>query len=240
MSTIHLSGLHHSLHPAPKQEKIALWTRFCSDHKIIQSAVPLFELSNGHVMVRPYGRDQRLILQRSTQMNELVITEVQKVISDFKSHSEEYEGLIYMMFWTNNNLVLPLYIGKSEKYGTHQNLSANIDGIEKNNGFFCRWGYNYAYHIGNLSAVVCHGHPEEKIIRKYKKWAERLFTDFPSENPKLQCDTYFWIEAWKRGSAGIWKEYGETSLTFLEYLLIGVASDLFPDLLLNNEGVNRK
>jgi hypothetical protein len=145
-----------------------------------------------------------------------------------------------MMFWLDGNLVLPLYIGKSEKYGKNKNLSTNIANIKKNHHLFCRWGYNYAYHIGDLSAVVCPGHPQGKINRKYTKWAERLFTAFPSEKPELRRDTYFWIEAWKHGSAGIWKEYGETSLTFLEYLLIGVASDLFPDLLLNNEGVNRK
>jgi hypothetical protein len=67
-----------------------------------------------------------------------------------------------------------------------------------------------------------------------------LFAAFPSETPQLRRETYFWIKAWKHGSTGIWKEYGETSLTFLEYLLIGVASDLFPDLLLNEEGVNRR
>ena len=39
--------------------------------------------------------------------------------------------------------------------------------------------------------------------------------------------------------AGLWTDYGARSLTFLEYLLIGVASDLFPDALLNTEGVNR-
>jgi hypothetical protein len=42
-----------------------------------------------------------------------------------------------------------------------------------------------------------------------------------------------------RGAEGLWKSYGATSLTFLEYQLIGVASDLFADTLLNTEGVNR-
>jgi hypothetical protein len=40
----------------------------------------------------------------------------------------------------------------------------------------------------------------------------------------------------EEGSVGLWTEYGETSLTFLEYQLVGVASDLFPDTLLNTEG----
>jgi hypothetical protein len=56
---------------------------------------------------------------------------------------------------------------------------------------------------------------------------------------RLKRDTFFWMQAWKRGMVGIWEDYGPTSLTFLEYLLIGVASDRFPGILLNNEGVNR-
>ena len=105
---------------------------------------------------------------------------------------------------------------------------------------FCRWGYNYAYHVGDLSAVVCPGHPPEKINPKYVKWANRLFDRYPSSNPSLLRNVRFWVKAWRCGDVGIWKEYGATSLTFLEYLLIGVASDLFPDMLLNDEGVNRR
>jgi hypothetical protein len=38
----------------------------------------------------------------------------------------------------------------------------------------------------------------------------------------------------------IWREFGACPLAFAEYLLIGVAGLLFPDDLLNDEGVNRK
>ena len=34
---------------------------------------------------------------------------------------------------------------------------------------------------------------------------------------------YFWVKAWERGEVGIWEEFGAISLTFLEYLLVGVA-----------------
>ena len=37
----------------------------------------------------------------------------------------------------------------------------------------------------------------------------------------------------------IWREFGACPLAFAEYLLIGVAGLLFPDDLLNDEGVNR-
>ena len=144
------------------------------------------------------------------------------------------------MYWKEGNDVIPLYIGKSEKLGKRKNLSENIKDIARNNGKFCRWGYNYAYHIGDLSAVVCMGHEESKKRVKYRKSAEKLFIDFPSKSPRLKRQVWFWLAAWRNGDTGIWKEYGATSLTFLEYLLIGITSDLFRDYLLNEEGVNRQ
>jgi hypothetical protein len=47
------------------------------------------------------------------------------------------------------------------------------------------------------------------------------------------------MKAWRRDEVGIWEDFGQTRLTFLEYLLIGVASSVFPDDLLNIEGQNR-
>lgn len=108
------------------------------------------------------------------------------------------------------------------------------------NNFFCRWEDNYAYHIGDLSAVVCPNHSILKINLKYKKWANRLFESYPTPYPTLRRATYFWIHAWENGRVGIWKEFGSTSLTALEYHLISVASTVFPESLLNQEGVNRK
>jgi len=69
--------------------------------------------------------------------------------------------------------------------------------------------------------------------------ANALFEDYPSESPRLRFPVYFWIHAWEKGNVGVWEEFGEISLTFLEYLLIGVASRLFPNDTLNQEGVNR-
>lgn len=65
-----------------------------------------------------------------------------------------------MMYWMIEDQVVPLYIGKAEKYGKKgKNLSQNMT---KGNANFCRWGYNYQYHLGDLSAVVCEGHAQEK------------------------------------------------------------------------------
>jgi len=98
------------------------------------------------------------------QMDELIVSEVQKVIHDYADGQDGYEGLIYLMYKVRGQLVIPLYVGKSEKFGKGGgNLSAKIKNIERNQHKFCRWGYGYAYHLGDLSAVVCTGHPEETV-----------------------------------------------------------------------------
>lgn len=220
------------------QEKV--WDNFCSRYGVADRGVPLFEVNNDIVNVNEIGKNRRLVLKRSNEMESNVIQEVRKVLSDHQSGADRFEGLIYMMYRVLSNRIVPLYIGKAEKYGkSGSNLSENIKDIERNDHKFCRWGYGYAYHIGDLSAIVCPGHPQEKRPGKYKRWANTLFEDYPSKSPRLRLPVYFWIIAWERGNIGIWEEFGETSLTFLEYLLIGVASRLFPNDLLNQEGVNR-
>lgn len=92
----------------------------------------------------------------------------------------------------------------------------------------------------DLSAAVLPGHPEAKAAEKYKAWAKALFETTGTESPKLREPVYFWTKAWRRSAVGIWGDFGPTRLTFLEYLLIGVASAVFPDTLLNREGRNRK
>lgn len=218
-----------------------LWQRFCDEHQIIQSCAPLFNTVGNTVQTTPCGLDQRLLLRRSPEMEALIIQEVNKVLNDFRNGTEEYEGLIYMMFWHSAQQVIPLYIGKSEKYGKQgNNLSANIANIATNKGKFCRWGDGYAYHIGDLSAVVCPNHAPQKITQKYTKWARQLFVSFPDSQPVLKQPVYFWMTAWKTGSVGAWKDFGITCLTALEYQLIAIASNVFSDVLLNAEGVNRR
>ena len=99
---------------------------------------------------------------------------------------------------------------------------------------FARWGDGYSYHIGDLSACVLPGHDESKKTVKYQSWAECLFVT----GTQLRHPVYFWAAAWKSDEAGVWDEYGPTSLAFLEYLLIGIAGGL-SDCLLNREGIAR-
>ena len=132
-----------------------IWTRFCDEYGIGQTAVPLFATAGEYVRTRTHGERSRQLLVRSDEMEALVEAEAGRVIEDFRSGENKLEGLIYMMFWRDEGSVLPLYIGKAEKYGKNgANLSANFQKITGARGKFARWGDNYAYHVGDLSAAA--------------------------------------------------------------------------------------
>ena len=115
------------------------------------------------------------------------------------------------------------------------------DGGGWTNGLkFARWGYGYAYHVGDLSCAVLPGHEPRQPAPKYQRWAHRIFKEVPSASPQQRFETLFWCTPWGPASPGIWNEFGPCPLAFIEYLLIGVASLLFPGDLLNEEGVNRQ
>ncbi|MFB0981572.1 MAG: hypothetical protein QMC62_11735 [Alteromonadaceae bacterium] len=218
-----------------------IWDDFCEQNNVAKHAVPLFEASPSlEVATHQVGKtNKRHVLSRSAEMELLIISQTELLILDKQNTNSVYDGLIYLMFYIEEGDVKPLYIGKTESQGRKNNISANIKNIKTNKSNFARWGDNYQYHIGDLSAVVIPGHPLKESKLKYLDWADTLFHEYPSYQPKLNKPVYFWCQAWKRNNIGIWRDFGETRLTFLEYLLIGVASSTFPELLLNREGQSR-
>jgi hypothetical protein len=86
---------------------------------------------------------------------------------------------------------------------------------------------------------VLPGHDPKKINFKYIDWAGSLFEKNATDAPVLKRKVFFWTTAWASKNLGPWVEFGPTRLTFLEYLLIGLASSAFGDVLLNREGRNR-
>lgn len=218
-----------------------LWNDFCQRHHVANEAVPLFWHDNLLVRTRMIGSSHpRPVLMRSPAMSSLILRETDVLVKDWTEQRDEYDGLIYMMLLADQGEVVPLYIGKAETIGKgDRNLSANIKGLHRDFSKFARWGDSYAYHIGDLSAAALPGHAPDKIRRKYVEWARSLFVEVPSTRPTLKCETLFWTKAWKKADVGIWRDFGPTRLTFLEYLLIGVASSAFPGIILNREGQNR-
>ena len=220
-----------------------IWNKFCLVQQIAENGVSLFDTSYEKIVTTvSIGRSRpRQVLRRSAEMENLILAETDILIKDWKSGRMEYDGLIYLMYTIREqgNLI-PLYIGKAETVGKNGgNLSANIANLHRDKSKFARWGDGYAYHIGDLSAVVVPGHPREKVTSKYTAWASRLFEEFPKQHLKLKIPVHFWAKAWRKSEVGIWHDFGPTRLTFLEYLMIGVASSAYPESLLNREGMNR-
>ena len=172
-------------------------------------------------------------------MEALVLREVAKLEEDWTEKRHKLDGLIYILGIKHLDGYTPLYVGKAETLGKgDSNLSANLKNIRTDRSKFARWGDNYAYHVGDLSACVLPGHLPDKQTSKYQAWAELLFEAF-GERPRLKVPIYFWARAWNPATVGIWDEMGPTSLAFLEYMLIGVAGRVSPNLL-NREGVGRE
>lgn len=221
----------------------SLWDRWCRVHDVAKQSVPLFDSDEvDRVRTTIIGTtNRRSILCRHREMEQLLIDQTSLLVDDWASGGRNYDGIIYMMLVVEHDrTITPLYIGKAEKLGKGDgNLSANVQRIDRDRSKFARWGDNYQYHIGDLSAASVHGHPPDKISPKYVRWAETLFEDTPVANPRLRRPVRFWAKAWKSSDIGIWSEMNPTKLTFLEYLLIGVASSIFGEQLLNSEGRNR-
>jgi hypothetical protein len=199
--------------------------------------VPFFDCDDeGRAASAPFGKDDRLMLRRSQAMEALIVLEVRKILSE-DTHDE---GLFYMMHLREESgRIAPLYMGRVGKYGKGgSNISANLLDIERDTSRFARSGSGYAYHIGDLSAAACTSYKPDKLVKRYDRWAQRLFLDAPAPMSTLRRPVYFWATAWNAESYSIWPDFGSCFLSFQEYLLIGVAGQLFPDILLNDEGVN--
>ena len=139
------------------------WKSFVQRNNIREQGINLFSNNNLYCELSNLGKDSNLYLTRDTQMENLVIKEVSKLLNDFYTKSFEYDGLIYLMYFMNDGDVTPLYVGKTETLGKTSNLSANIKNLDKekcSKKFFARWGDGYQYHFGDLSAVVVSGHDE--------------------------------------------------------------------------------
>jgi hypothetical protein len=220
--------------------KRLLWDDFAATHKIANQCVPLFDIFDKHVMVVPYGRNGRHVLKRSSQMESLMRDLGRKLIDQHSTSNVTHDGILYMMLSRERGKLVPLYIGKTETFGKRdRNLSANISDLATGNGKFGRWGYSYAYHLGDLSAVTCSGHPDSKSTIKYTAWRDRLFDVTDTGGVLQKNEIMFWAKLWGPKNQSIWRQYGSTNLAFEEYLLIGVASDVFPSDLLNREGRTR-
>ncbi len=156
--------------------KLDLWSQFLASNRICEEAVPLFETSAGCVASFAYGSNQRTMLKRSAQMETLMRGLGQQLVDEFKGGNILSDGILYLMLSRHDDTLVPRYIGKAELLGKgDQNLSANISDLVKGTSKFGRWGYNYAYHIGDLSACCFANHEPTRRLPKYERWRNALF-----------------------------------------------------------------
>ena len=99
------------------------------------------------------GRERRrLTLTRHPDFDAMMIGMVEAGLQD-----PTWQGFMYVMFTGPEDCLVPRYIGKAEKRGVRNTLSANLARIRTNMDKFGRWGYNSAYHLGELSHAVLGG-----------------------------------------------------------------------------------
>ncbi|MFC7204290.1 hypothetical protein ACFQJC_12255 [Haloferax namakaokahaiae] len=212
--------------------KHVLWSRWVDRFIDTADPIPLFETaSDGTVETIEYGRSGRRVLHRGERMERALRTAGTRVATDHERRGQTYEGLVYMMYTLDGEGVVPRYIGKCGKFGASgTTLNSNLKNVETNDGKLARWGYGRYYHFGDLSAAVF----DEEGAKKYDRWVTELFDS--TDPPRLDEPVYFWVEPWEVGTEG---PYPDTYpyLEELEYQLIGIAFEQFPNRLLNTEGV---
>jgi len=92
-----------------------LWQGWASRYVNTENPTPLFETDeNLTVEYKNYGQNDRPILKRSQNMEERVREVGRKVINDWETTDDTYDGLMY---WLEDSNVSPLYVGKAGKYG---------------------------------------------------------------------------------------------------------------------------
>lgn len=212
-----------------------IWTAFCNEFEIMNKAQQLFE-HDANLAIHPKICGGRHVLMRTESVDSYLKEKAVTLREDFEKKEYKYDGILYMMFRKENEAIIPLYIGKSEKIGKRGGLSSLLKGESPKP----RWDDGPDYHVGGLSTCVCKGYPPQKVKKHYQPWAKALFTETPSAAPVLKQELYLWIGLWETKKVGLWKEFGATSLCFQETLLINLAHALFERYLLNTECILRK
>ena len=191
--------------------------------------VPLFDATDDLVVrTRESGPEKRRLLCRSPEMEAAVIDLVEAGLAQ-----EGWQGLLYVMGHGAGPDFRPLYVGKAERRGMKNALSANLANIRTNRHKFARWGDGVDYHVGDLSQALFGFKAYRLPTPKYKRWAAALFDAF--DPPRLRKHISLYLAPWIDGSVGPSGLVG--SLAAVEKEVIALASVQFAGCLLNVDGV---
>ena len=210
----------------------SIWSEYSETLEWGDYSAPLFEHCDLVVETMSVGKHR--VLKRTAAIDKILTEEAAKVRDDYKSGSDIYEGFLYILHVIEAGERVPVYIGISEKMGKKGALSTLFQGNNKKP----RWDYYPQFHIGDLSSVVVPG-PSSPVPAK-TVWADCLFHEYPSDQPKLKQECYLWVKAWRSDAVSIWKNLGHSALNLEEALLIATCDRLYPSRLLNKSGILRK
>lgn len=223
--------------------KADVWDRWVDIHDL-DANVPLFETDEDNVVQTERfgnGSHERDVLKRSTAMEQQVIEQAEKVETDFHERGQRYEGVIYLMYWIDScDDVIPLYIGKSGKFASDgYRLNPNLKCVRERKSRFARWGYGTAFHLGSLSQTYFGSTWESNGEVPNTSKGQWVRTLFEPKSRRLKRNVYLWMTAWEIDGIGPYTPDTGASpyLEELEQQLIALAWELYPDLLLNTEGL---
>ena len=190
---------------------------------------PLFETQGLEVITFDKHRKDGSIMRKLKRSTMFELSMIDIVENGIKN--KEWEGFIYIMHF-DENLPIPLYIGKAEKKGVTQEISFNISNIRKNKHAFGRWGDGLAYHIGDLSHAIYRESAYKKPSKKYERWANAIFdTMIP---PTLIKPVFISLFSWHKGMRGPSQLSG--TVPSVEKELISIVGSEYQKSLLNVDG----
>jgi hypothetical protein len=73
--------------------KLILWQSFLASNRVDEESVPLFVSNGGLAATMPYGRDGRLVLRRSTDMESLMRCLGKQLIDEFRAGEVIHDGI---------------------------------------------------------------------------------------------------------------------------------------------------
>jgi hypothetical protein len=198
-----------------------------------RSVAPLFDTEEDTLQVRSHQRGKeglRRTLTRHPDFDTAMITLVETGLAD-----PDWVGLLYVMHTGTGDTWTPRYIGKAERRGVKHEVSVNLVRLRHDPSKFARWGYNSAYHLGELShAVFGEEFQTSALLPKasYTRWAAALFASL--HPPVLKEPVSVTLLPWWADSQGPSGLIG--SVAAVEYELIALASAEYGEKLLNVQG----
>jgi len=186
--------------------------------------IPVFESEGLVVKINKRKAGGHGVLSRTNLFDE----ELAKITDTVRlDYGKGVDGMLYCLYTIEENEPVPIYVGIARAIGHTGKLSVLFMNSRKKPRFDDYDGY----HIGDLSTQIVPGYTKMKACKKV--WADHMFSNAPSLNPKLCKEVYFWGKAWSTSDMSVVSNLGHTPLFLEESLLVHAFRTAYPNRLLN-------